>query len=727
MTRTEAPRRGKLDLASSRLRLAGVVLLCAKIALVPLVFDSTADIPFVVPKALVSHALAYALMGVLLGLFVQFGRSFFVWSWLHVPVLAFLAANVLATAFAGDRLLALYGAHVRMLGLGTIADCVVLYFAIVLLVRTRADAVAVLLTALGTSVVVLLYELIQFARLDPFVFGADSSLRPFSTIGQTNVLAEYLTVVAVGIATLALLQPGVRMPLRVALLGYSILLVAGVVPTLTRAAFIGLAAGSAIVVALVFLGHPSPRARAISALGAGLATAALVVLLLFTPLGARFLSTIAVEPQQAAATETGGDEPNLSLEDSAQTRLALYRIAFEMVRERPLLGFGPDNLAVGVPRFRSEHEPSEVQQSQPTSPHSWLAQVALGSGLLGLGSFLATIGLAFFLTLKRGFLPVAWAAMAMVVAFLGAGILTINDVSTEWLLWASIGTVAAATARPSAPVADAPALRARDRPPVSRPSTSRRVAAWTFALVGIALVVFAPSAHEASRRAQFAQEARLAGRYPQAIDASLLATRYDPGRAEYWDGLALGYIGAQRIAEGAAAFEQATKLAPYSVRLLGQLARAYIVLAQRGDRAAGEKARELADRLAALDPNNERSHETKALVLQISGDLPGALRSVERAFAIAPRSGNAALYVTASQVYLASGRIDDAIQVARQGTVFVAPLPSVDIRVELARALAAKGQPKEAVAELDQALLIQPGHRAATALRAEISSRIPSS
>jgi tetratricopeptide (TPR) repeat protein len=181
------------------------------------------------------------------------------------------------------------------------------------------------------------------------------------------------------------------------------------------------------------------------------------------------------------------------------------------------------------------------------------------------------------------------------------------------------------------------------------------------------------------------------------------------------------------VTEAAAAFEQAVKLQPYSVRMLGQLARAYAVLAQRGDRTASDRAREVAERLARLDPNNERSHQTRALVMQVTGNLPEAVRSIERAFAIAPQSGNAALYVTASQVYLASGRVDDAIQVARQGTVLVSPLPSVDIRVELARDLSAKGQQKEALAVLDEALLIQPGHRAAQALRTEISSRVPSS
>src|SRR6266550_6351381 len=93
------------DFLRSKLRLAGIGLVCAKLALIPVVFDHDSDVPFSVIKALLSHALAYVLAGVILGLILRYGRSVLVWSWLHVPVLAFLAANIAATLFAVDPLL----------------------------------------------------------------------------------------------------------------------------------------------------------------------------------------------------------------------------------------------------------------------------------------------------------------------------------------------------------------------------------------------------------------------------------------------------------------------------------------------------------------------------------------------------------------------------------------------------------------------------------------------
>src|SRR2546426_1909464 len=137
-----APATAVPDATESRVRSLGLALVCAKVALVPLVFDPSSDLPFVVIKSVVSNGLAYALAGVLAALVIRSGWSVFGRSRLHLLVLGFLAAAAAATVFAADTLVALFGEHGRMVGLTTIADCVVLYFAIVVLVRTRQEGIA---------------------------------------------------------------------------------------------------------------------------------------------------------------------------------------------------------------------------------------------------------------------------------------------------------------------------------------------------------------------------------------------------------------------------------------------------------------------------------------------------------------------------------------------------------------------------------------------------------
>ena len=686
----------------SWLRLLGVALLCLKVALLPVVFDPAADVPFTIAKALFGHALTYALVGVLVGLVVEFGRSFLIWSWLHIPVLVFLAANVFATFFAADQTFALFGAHGRMLGLGTIADCVILYFAIVLLVRTRGEAVTVTASTLAGSLVVLAYELVQLAGKDPGIWSVDPAVRPFSTLGQTTTLAEYLTVLALGAAALGLFEARLRASLRVGLVVLSALLLAGTVMTQTRSALLGVVAGAVILIGVTWIGHPNRRARVLSLAGAVGATAVIALVLVATPLGARILSTV-----ELPDVVSGDDASGPRLEQSADVRLGIYRIALEMVRARPLFGWGPDNVSSGVPIFRTGNEPFEVQQSLPTSAHGWLTQVAATSGLVGLAAFVAVAVVAAFLAVRAGFKPMAWAALAMLGAFLGAGATTVNDIGTEWLFWASAGAIAAATA---SPVTALP-----------RRVSSRWIPGLLCAIVGLAMVAVGWNALDASRVSKQAFQQRLAGRYAQAIDLSLRATRTDPGRPEYWEGLGLGYVGAQRFADAASAFTRANALMPYDVRYVGDIARAYAVLFQRGDATYKEKARVLADKVIAIDPNNPQAQLTRAVVMQVIGNLPEALQAAQRALELDPLSSNADLYLSATQILVASARYDDAITMAHRAIGILAnPQNTVAIRVELARALALSGQPAQALVELDAALAIRPNDPAALQLRTQI-------
>jgi predicted Zn-dependent protease len=98
---------------------------------------------------------------------------------------------------------------------------------------------------------------------------------------------------------------------------------------------------------------------------------------------------------------------------------------------------------------------------------------------------------------------------------------------------------------------------------------------------------------------------------------------------------------------------------------------------------------------------------------------------VERALALDPVSANDGLYVTATQIYIDSGRAPDAVRVARQGLGILGGTPaSVPLRYELARALVASSQPSDALTELDIALAIQPGYARAQQLRSEIRTSL---
>jgi len=711
------------DFLRSRLRFVGLGLVCAKFALIPVVFDHASDVPFSVIKALLSHALAYILAGVLVGLFVRYGRAVFVWSWLHVPVLGFFVANVAATLFAVDLFLALYGAHTRMLGLGTIADCVLLYFAMALLVRTRRDALALAVSFLAGSAVVLAYEFVQVVGLDPLTWAIDPATRPFSTVGQTTNLAEYLTVVALGAAAVAIFQGGLPRPARLLLIAYSGLAVVGTVLTQTRSAVLGLIAGGALLVALTWTAHPDRRARVASVVGMVGAAAALALVLFATPLGARILTTV----EAPVATE---GESGLRLEGAADSRVALYRIALEMLRDRPVFGHGPDNFLAALPSFRSDSEPAEVQDDPTSSAHSWVAQVAVTSGAVGLTAFIAITATALFLTFRRGFRPEAWAALGMLGAFLGAGLTTVNAIATDWLFWAAAGAIAATTSQTSLartdPIAGASALESRPRRAASVKATTmpRSLIAYVSIGVGVIVALTTFSAVDASRAARASQLARLSGQQQMAIDSGLRATRADALRPQYWDTLGLAYISGNRLDDAVAAFERASALAPYDVRYGGDLARAYVARVLRGDQSSAFRARDVADDVVRTDPNNPLAHQTRAIVMLATGSPLEARRSSERALALDRTSTHPDIFVTGVQVLNALALWPEAITLARRGMVRLPDATTVPIRIELVRALVSNGQLLEALAEIDAALAIRPNDSTAQQLRAQIRAAL---
>jgi O-antigen ligase/tetratricopeptide (TPR) repeat protein len=697
----------------------GVALIGAKFALLPLAFDFSLDLPFVVSKAVMSHALAYGIAAVL-AIHILRSGAFVRWSPLHIPVLAFLLVNTMATLFAENGTLALFGTHARMLGLATTTDVVLLYFAIALLVRTRSDAIALGASAFVASAFVLAYEAVQLAGRDPFPWAAVFVTRPFSTLGQPTVLAQYLTVLAVAAVALAAVA---SLPsfVRAMLFCWSFILLAGAVATESRSLLIGIAAGIGVFVLLVWLRHPSRRVRVFSFGAGALASVTIAAVLLFTPLGERFAATIQ-EPR------IGEDTAVIDrVEPSLATRLALYEIGLKMISERPLLGYGPDNFTVGVTRYRPEQAPELIRQSTVSSPHSWFFHVATDSGLLGLFSFLSIVVVAFALALGRPFRALVVMAVAAMAAWLGTGATTVNEVGTEWLFWASAGVAAAATGVPIN------SLLARNQKGTTLHRTRSRSRTAAFGAISIVLVAVAIAAStkatQAARWDREAETGRLGGIVSLAVALGESATRADGGRAEYWHTLGLAYLATARWRDAVNALARAASLTPHDVRFVGDLARAQLVLWTTGDSAGRTAALELGDRVVAVDRNNPQAHLTRAVVRQATGDLPEAIRSVQRALALDPNSVNERLYITATQVLLDSGRPADAVQIAQQGLVILSRITQpYELRFELARALTAVGQLNEALAEVEKALGIRPNYPQAeqlrTALRSELAKRV---
>jgi O-antigen ligase/tetratricopeptide (TPR) repeat protein len=642
----------------------------------------------------------------------------------HLPVLLHFGITVLSAFFALNPTLALFGTHVRMLGLTTIADGVVTYFAIVHLVRQRREWIALLVSMLTASLVMLTYELIQLAGKDPLTWvGVDAALRPIATLGQATTLGVYLTVLGTGCLALAVLIRRLPGLVRAGLVVQACVLLVGAVLTGTRAAALGFVAAVVIFVVLTWAKHPNRRARLLSVISGVAAAIVLGGVLLATPLGARLTSIL--DTSSAGASE---DVAIGQLEPSSAVRLAIYDIAAQMVAARPLTGFGPDNFAAALPQFRPERAPQPIRQSIATSPHSWIAAIATSSGLLGLAAFLWIICAAAFTLSRREYSSVAIVAAVAVGAYLASGAVSISAIETDTLFWLGIGGIVSATGGDPVEGSEAKTRAVRGR----RRSASSPMVAWVpwavvVAVLALSVATF-PSALEASRLAATAATVRTPTTAAASIEMAKQSTRLDPNRAEYWQQLALSYVAASRWTEAAIAFQSAARLAPYDIRFLTDGIQVELVLANAGDTKALERAGQLADQAVRLDPNNPNAHLNRAVVSFQRRNLAGAVDSVDRALFLDPNSLNTQLYPVAAQIYVAAthsdavaGRLDDAIARARHGVaLLVATASSLPLRLELASVLVQAGRSREAVDVLDAALAIAPTDQSLLQLKAEI-------
>jgi O-antigen ligase len=330
---------------------------------------------------------------------------------LWAPVLAFSAVTILSALLSGSPAASLESAKGLLLvaALYVVADAV----------RDPEAAGRFLLGLSLAATVAALVGLLQVG-LCP---GADAPAAPRWLYHRCDrahgFFSIYMTLA--GVLSLALLATLPRLllggPELRRLAAPWLAMLAALVVTYTRGAWIGFAAGVITVTATV------RRARWV--LPAGLLLLAGGALLAPYELRHRFLSM--ADPEEAGVRE----------------RVYMWRSALAMWRERPLLGIGPG----GVKREYPAHARPEAVKKRTSHVHSTPLQILVERGVLGLAAWLA-IWAAFFTRcvgllrrLPREAAParaLVVGSLAALVGFLVAGLSEYNfgDSEVVMVAWA---------------------------------------------------------------------------------------------------------------------------------------------------------------------------------------------------------------------------------------------------------------------------------------------------
>jgi O-antigen ligase len=265
--------------------------------------------------------------------------------------------------------------------------------------RRASQARWLLLALVGAASVEACYGLLQvLTRRGPDFFAIGPFMRAYGHFSQPNPFAGYLATVLplawalafwsrderVGMPHLKSLQPE-RLAASVATWARpaALLLSAGVLASLSRGAWMGIALAAAVMLAVA-----SPRSRRwLMAL-----CAALLLLALVGTAGA--LPTIVSERLGVVAEYLGPFDVrtvDVSAENwSVVERMAHWQAAWYMFLAHPWFGIGPGNYAAVYDRY---YLPGWLEPLGHA--HNYYLNLAAETGIFGLAGFLTTLGLAF--------------------------------------------------------------------------------------------------------------------------------------------------------------------------------------------------------------------------------------------------------------------------------------------------------------------------------------------
>jgi O-antigen ligase len=408
-------------------------LLSAVALVVPLVFTiAWADV-FVLPKITTLRvALLAGLALLVLGRQrVYPASSTLVRRIVDLAVIAFTALTCLATAVSVDPGLSLVGRTEQYQGLVTTLLYVAFFFlAREALTTPRHLRVFAAATVAGSAIVGG-YAVLQQFKLDPVFHTLDKG-RVFSTFGQAEWLGAYLVI---GLALGAGLLWQVRGPRRlVALVSLGVILIA-LLLTLSRGAYLGLAAGAAVF-AIAMIPGARPNRRWLAALP--ILAVVVGAALLFAP----------VRDEARVMVSRATSTTDLS-EGSIADRLDLWQVGAEIAIDHPLLGTGPETYTELFPQYR-ERMPVSRQTFwmaySPESPHNVYLAVADGEGLPALAAYLIFIGAVLWQLARscarapdRATRALLAAVLAAAVGHLVADMFMTADVTGSWLIWLLLG------------------------------------------------------------------------------------------------------------------------------------------------------------------------------------------------------------------------------------------------------------------------------------------------
>lgn len=539
---------------------------------------------------------------------------------LGLALAAFLGSCAVATVFSQSPELSLVGVHSRYSGLLPLA----LYALVVVVIvglhwrdGQQLDWIPHHVTV--GAALLSLYILMQASGHDWVrwtIRGTNTPPKfPSGTVGNSSFSGSFLGIAVPFVLYMALSAPTRRR--KRALLAVLALVLVALWFTQSRSGMVAAAAGLAAM-ALAYR-RVLPRwvtVATVSALALGAAVAVAVVW----------------HPGMSRPPEALADTQLLRSKTLEHDRFWLWSAAWDIFREHPVAGTGLDTFHLNFPPRRVPADGALTGFTLNDKPHNVFLERAADSGVLGLGSFVALVGLALWYGFRRAdrtsgpnrLLLVSFCAA--LVAYLAQAFFTIDAPPLPLLGWLAVAGIAT--------LADPTVVRAREEPEPGRLHRSPRPAWWMYAFVGgvaLILVTFGVRALLADVKAD-------SGRFEQAIRLQPLEAVYRSlaGREAQLEAqrATAPPIKQRLLLEARRRYRQALRLQPGNVNYMADVARGESAWALFVDPSRFAEADRWWARVVRKDPTNWMAHHLRGFTLQwwadSSGDRSLGQRAVEQ-------------------------------------------------------------------------------------------------
>lgn len=310
--------------------------------------------------------------------------------WPFCLLATLLGIFFLATIFSKDIRFSLWGSPYRSGGFINFAFYIIFSILVFLIIK-RKDWQKIWFFSFFIGILVALIAILQqFGLLRDFFISFET--RPPSTIGGPIFLAIYLLLLSFLSFDFGI--EAKKLPIKIFCFSSFLLFVSVIIfVTQTRAAMIGLAVGFLYFILLY------PTKKIATARTLKVAASIIVILGIY---GIYLINTLDQLPQFINENKILRNVVSrLSIEGAIdRSRISAWRVSFHALKERPLLGYGPENFSIGFDKY---YNPSLPGIKHPASNISWwdrahnfIFDIAVTAGIPALLIYLSLFGVLFW-------------------------------------------------------------------------------------------------------------------------------------------------------------------------------------------------------------------------------------------------------------------------------------------------------------------------------------------